>query len=214
MTLQELFTQVKGKKRKHKPKIDELLNGDYLIIAEGMHDSGTVKVYENGYVLYTEYNHFTIFHVSDVYGKGMEYTTADEYAVPKKSRVIEADYFKDQDWLFRVVMEGNNRIQHNHNVKQNRYVAFRYSGIAEDIDELGYLPEYLVEDDFFQEKINEIKDLISPDLWIVYVSIKAYGITEESLARRLKITQQAVSKRYHKACKVIPEAKEKIKNKN
>ena len=156
MTLQELFTQVKGKKQKTKPNIHSLNNGRHKIIAEGSHDNGIVKVYDNGYIFYSEDNHFTVFHISDVYGKREEYSSDDENSVPKGTRVIEGEFFNDKDWLFRVVMEGNTRIQHNHNIKQNRYIEFRYSGIAEDLEELSYIPEYLTDDDSFRVKLDEI----------------------------------------------------------
>lgn len=213
MTLQELFTQVKGKKQKSKPKLKTLFNGKHKIIAEGQHDNGIVKVYDNGYIFYSEDNHFTIFHICDVYGKREEYSTGDEMAVPKDTRVIEGDFFYDKDWLFRVVMEGNSRIQHNHNIQQNRIIEFRYSGVAEDLQELCFIPEYLTDDDSFRVSLDEIKEHVSPDLWVVYVSIKAYGITEAAIAHDLNITQQAVSKRYRKACRTIPEVGKEIARK-
>ena len=213
MTLQELFTQVKGKKQKSKPKIKTLNNGKHKIIAEGRHDNGIVKVYDNGYIFYSEDDHFTVFHISDVYGKREEYSSDDKMAIPRETRVIEGDFFNEQDWLFRVVMEGNARIQHNHNIQQNRFVEFRYSGIAEDLEELCYIPEYLTDDDSFRVNLDDIKEHVSPDLWVVYVSIKAFGITEAAIARDLNITQQAVSKRYRKACRTIPEVGKEIARK-
>ena len=212
MTLNELYAQVKDKKKGTFPKLEDLINSKYRLIAEGKHNTGIVKVYDTGYILYFEDDRYTVFHISDVYGRGEQYATEHEYAVPYDSRRIKAEFFNNQDWLLRIVMEGNDRITHNHENNERRYVAFRYSDIGEDIKQMGYIPEYLTDDEepSAEELIDKVREKVDPDLWAVYVSIKIYGKKENALAAELKISQQAVSKRYRKACKTIPEVRDQV----
>lgn len=214
MTLEELYSQVKDTKKTKYPKIDDLISGKYKVIAEGKHDTGIVKVYETGYILYIEDNKYTIFHITDVYGVGFSYTTQLYQDASIPYRKFNAEFFNDKDWLFRVVMAGNDRIVHNNNVNYERNIAFRYSGIAEDISELCYIPDYLQDNDddadTVSDKIEQVKSMVSPNLWSVFVSIKVDGELERNVAAELHITQQAVSKRYRKACEQIPQAGKRV----
>ena len=208
MTLKELAAKVTGEKWNKTPKVTDLIASGSPVIASGEHNDGNITVFENGYILYTEDDHLTIFHISDIYGKDTVYHTLNDSIIPENTRRINADVFYDLDWKISAVMHGNWRVLHNCNVYQNNLVEYHYSGLPEDyVDRLCYTPDYLtdepVEEDHFSKAIEAVKVRIVPTQWDVYIGIVVQDLTEEQLAVKLNISQQAVCKRYRKAIKNI-----------
>lgn len=113
--MKELRALVQNNKEELAPSYEHLRFGNIPIVACGKHSTSDITVYQNGFVLYTESNHYTIFHIDTVYNKNKQYLTVDERTVPERLRTIEASVFWDLDWIIRLVMEGNERIIHNHN---------------------------------------------------------------------------------------------------
>ena len=223
MTLNELYSLVTAPKQKTAPRLRDLMQSESPIIAYGKHDDGEVTVYENGYVVYTESNRMTIFHLKEVYSRGIEYDTCKgDNIVPKRLRAFGASYFHDKDWLFSVVMYGNWRIANNYEKFLRKKIQFHFSSVSEELEYIFPIDdEPLFDEESDKENEEEIKtliktrlkkaeDMIVPSQWHVYVSITGYGITETELACQLGISQQAVSKRFKKCEKHIPRIREEI----
>lgn len=218
MTLKELSAQVTGTKKKDGMSRSELLNSGSPAIAIGSHNNGSVSVFQNGYILYSECHYFTVFHISEVCGKNAQYNTVDKDVPYSDARIIGADYLENLEWILPITMWGNGRIIHNLNVRENDHRDFRYSGVPEDWDDIACVyedsPYEEVEDaDEAQHAIDEIKIRIVPTQWSVFVGKVVDGLSEEQLATTLNISQQAVSKRYKKAISNIRRVKRDLPNK-
>ena len=215
MTLKELAALVTGEKLDHTVRASELLKMNSLVIAKGIHDTGEVTVFQNGYILYTEDNHLTVFHLSDVLGKTVYYKTTHSKIIPEEQRQLEISFFEDLDWLIRIVMYGNGKIVHNCNSILDQKIEFRFAVMPDNHIDMVYIPEYLTDeaDNREQQKqlIEAVKVRIVPTQWLVFVNKAGFGMTEAQLGKKLNISQQAVGKRYRKALKNIAKAKEEVK---
>ena len=217
MTLKELRALVQNNKEETAPSYEQLRFGNIPIVACGKHSTGDITVYQNGFVLYTESNHYTIFHIDTVYNKSKQYLTVDEKTVPERLRTIEASVFWDLDWIIRLVMEGNERIIHNNNCAENKLIEFHYSEFSEDMEELCYTPGDLEEKALFEkmcdELVEKVRSKLLPKQWVAYVKIEVHGLSEQELAEELKVSQQAVSRCYARACERILRVKADVERK-
>ena len=213
MTLKELYSVVNPIKTKNHMILTELLESGAPVVAEGKHDTGTVSVFKNGYILYTEDDRWTIFHISEVMRSGVRYETDKESIVPRKTRVLNASFFYEKDWILGIVMEGNRRMIENGDRVFRKWVEFHYSEYSEEMEQLCFIPQYEIEDDisdWIHTQIVELQKHITPSQWNVFVNITAFGVTEKELAERMHITQQTVSTCYRRAVNNIHKAKRKI----
>lgn len=220
MTLRELCAQVRGKKEKGQIGKNQLLSAKEREIASYATTLGSgtipvsIRVFESGYVLYEEDEKHTVFHLDDVCGKDMEYDSVDKQGTSRRSRVVPGEVYMSADCTLRLILEGNDRVMHNREKVESDHVEFSYSGIAEDMPQLGYTPDFFR---WIEEEIDHLKMLdllrrlemeIRPVQWNVYVMIERDGKRQKDIASMLGITQQAVSKDYRMARKAIESLRE------
>jgi len=218
VTLKELYDQVKGEKLEKTPSDKELINSGSPIIASWKCDETEMTAFENGYILYSEWGHHTVFHVSDIYTHGMEYQTYRGNAVPRYMRYLDANFFHDKDWRYRVIMLGNDRIVDNRGTEESEFLAYHFSSISYELEQVYSIPNDSDDEDEIDEEefrkwirsqITEIKKYIKPTQWKVYVNITAFDKKETEIAEQMKISQQAVSKTYKRSIKNISEVRKK-----
>lgn len=223
MILRELMEQVNGEKEKGQIGKEQLKSVAGEPIASDSMRMGangalvSIQVFGNGYVLYEEDGKCTVFHLSDIRGKGKEYETVKESFGSKKERTVPDEVYMNEDWKLRLLLEGNERIQHNQEKRESDHVQFHYSEYSEDMKELGYEPELL------EELLNEIKKeegrrvieavraSMKPAQWKIYVLVEGVGFRQREVAEKLGITQQAVSKEYCKAKAIVEELRELLR---
>ena len=223
MTLRELYSQVRGNKVRGQLGKYQLLSRHERQLAKYVTTMGEgsikvmIRVFESGYVLYEEDNKFAVFHLDDVCGSNTIYDTVCREAVARKERVIPDEVYMSADWTLRLILEGNERIMHNREKVESDHVEFSYSGISEEMAQLGYTPDFfrLIEEEINRQKMLEvfekIQEVMKPVQWNVYVLIERDGKKQREIADMLGKTQQAVSKDYKVAKAKIEEIREVLK---
>ena len=231
MILRELMEQVNGEKEKGQIGKEQLKSVAGEPIASDSMRMGangalvSIQVFGNGYVLYEEDGKCTVFHLSDIRGKGKEYETVKESFGSKKERTVPDEVYMNEDWKLRLLLEGNERIQHNQEKRESDHVQFHYSEYSEDMKELGYEPELL------EELLNEIKKeegrrvieavraSMKPAQWKIYrsfdwgyrrpFSVGWWAVDYDGVVYR--ILEMAVSKEYCKAKAIVEELRELLR---
>lgn len=215
MTLKELTAQVTGKKKPQAMHYSTLLANRIPVIASSEHDNGSVTAFVNGYIVYTEDNYVTVFHVSEITGKNKR--VSDERANHGTDKKRISDILEDLDWRIGAVMKGNSRITSNREAYQAELVQYHYSEIPEEVTHTGVFYDRMSDTDELTEHIRkvveEVKKEIRPTQWVVYVGIAVNKMTQDEMATKLNISQQAVGKRYKNALRNVSRAKRKVQKK-
>ena len=223
MTLKELYAQVRGKRTAGQLGKYQLLARHERQLAKYATTMGEgaikvmIRVFESGYVLYEEDNKFAVFHLDDICGKNTIYDTVDKSLVSRKERVIPAEVYMSADWTLRIILEGNERIMHNREKVESDHVEFSYSGISEEMSQLGFTPDFFhaIEEEINHKKMLEVFEAVKREMkpvqWNVYILIERDGKKQKEIASMLGKTQQAVSKDYMVAKAKIEAIREILK---
>jgi hypothetical protein len=223
MTLKELYSQVRGRKSKGQLGKYQLLSrherqlAKYVTTMGGGSIKVCIRVFESGYVLYEEDEKFTVFHLSEIVNKNMEYDTTDSTLVSRKERNIQSEALMSSEWYVRIILEGNDRIMHNREKVEADHTEFSYSGISEDMAQLGTSDDYLKEiiKEIDHQKMLEIfevvKNSMKPIKWEIFVKIMCDGKTQVEIAPLYGKTQQAVSRHFVDAKDIIEELRDELK---
>ena len=221
MTLKELVSRVNGVKDEGQvPKAATLqLRGEEVLVREVSTVSGIetiITVYESGMVLYQEVDRSTVFHISDAINGEFIYDTTDENISSEKSRTVNVSDYMDADWRVRLIMYGNDRITHNRLKTDSDHIEYHFSGIADDIPDLGYTPNLLSGFEKVlnlareQHIIDRAKRKMTDSQWNIYFHIEALGMNQHEVARLLGISPQYVNRAYKRACKLIRDARQEL----
>ena len=216
MTLRELTAQVTGKKKPKALHYSTLLASGVPVVASSEHDNGSVTAFANGYIVYTEDDYVTVFHVSEITGKNKRVPDDERDNLGQDKKRI-ADILEDLDWRIGAVMKGNSRITSNREAYQAEMVQYHYSEIPEEVTHIGAYYDLSTDADELsasvRKVVEEIKKEIRPTQWVVYVGIAVNKMTQDEMASHLKISQQAVGKRYKNALRNVSLAKRKVQKK-
>ncbi len=113
-TLGELKENIESTVGKKLPTAKALLNSGERIVAEKVFSDGNVLyVYESGFALYKSKRHKTVFRVDRCGG----YT----YYTHQGDLTYCEGYFDQQDWAVRLLIEAEDRIQHNLDVQEEKH---------------------------------------------------------------------------------------------
>lgn len=116
MTLRELMKKAdKAAWVERVPSVAQLMkDGIPAICSEKMGSGIEVTALQNGYVIYQNGDHATVFPLHEC----RDYV---EKSVTEEEHVLSFDAFADQPWQIRTFMEGEKRLVHNTNAR--RYLA-------------------------------------------------------------------------------------------
>ena len=225
MTLKELYSLVEGEKKEGKHTCKELQNSNLKIIVREILSSSSpisvLTVYENGLVLFQEDKRYTVFHISDVVSKDVIYDSG-LYEMPDiEERRVSKDELLNYDWKVALYMEGSERIANNRDKTECYHILFSFDSTNDETREkyLGYTPnlnaafEKTLELQRYKEVIDMVRSKLSDAEWNTYFNVEVLGMHQDDLAKQEGISQQAISKRYLKACRLIEKYREEFRNK-
>lgn len=110
MTLQELTGKISGTFGKAMPTPSRLKAGTSPVVAYlEAKDGSRLTVYENGFALYEAEGSETVFRV--------DYCGGYAYFGRRGVDYLTEEFFQDAEWWVRLVLEGEDRLTHNRNVK-------------------------------------------------------------------------------------------------
>ena len=186
MTLKDLKKRVPvADEKKVILRKKELLNtGAEIVVKEIIEDGVEISVYDNGYVLYEEGRHRTVFRLHEC--KDYDYS-----AVDGRKDAFGADFFENENWYILPLMVGMDRVEDS-----RRRILSNHKVISIDIEE----------NDFFSIKARCVPDMTEKVLWnemMREISDYCEGASQAEIAKNLEISQQAASGLIQRALVII-----------
>lgn len=185
LTLQQLkqIVDVPDQERKT-PTAKKLRESGSVIAKTRLEKNVEITVYRNGYVLYQVDRRATVFPI----------TLCQEYLYEKGDLAIRIPekFFEQEIWYMRLVLEGEDRLTWNEEVReQTRNIS--YSAISEEWSVLGDTAESALEYLMKQETVEELLSLLTERQRVVVRQFYLHQKTQKQIAQELKITAPAVS---------------------
>ena len=145
MTLKDLKKRVPvaDEKKVILRKKELLSTGAEIVVKEIIEDGVEISVYDNGYVLYEEGRHRTVFRLHEC--KDYDYS-----AVDGRTDAFGADFFENENWYILPLMVGMDRVEDS-----RRRILSNHKVISIDIEE----------NDFFSIKARCVPDMTEKVLW-------------------------------------------------
>lgn len=188
MTLHELKNRVQvADVRAGVPGRRELLEtGVAIVVKEVISDDVEISVFENGYVLFQDGKHYTVFRLHDCEGY-------DYCPLAGKNEIFQASFFENENWYMLLLMVGMDRLEKNQScVLSNHKVC--------SIDVGGFISilegsqQDVLERIIQEETMMEIRSLLSEKQMYAVTAYYCEGISQLEISKRLGISQQAASK--------------------
>ena len=108
VTLRELRTQISATSEGKLPTFKQLMEMKSAVVAQKVVNTALLTVYQNGYAVYEADGARTVMAVD----RCKEYT----YDFDNGTRItIQQELLENEEWSIRLLMEGEMRLEHNHN---------------------------------------------------------------------------------------------------
>lgn len=186
LTLKELRNMVEeAAVQERVPSVRGLLeSGVPIVVKEMLSGQTEISVYQNGLVLYRAGNHATVFPLHPcgdyIYDSAMAHIEN-----------IKADFFENENWYIRLLLEGEDRLAKNQDVRNGKKTV-SYSCIAEDWDVLA-MEDTLLDRLIERDALEEILVLLTENQRYVVTRHYLNDVAQKEIARELGVTNQAVS---------------------
>ena len=148
LTLQELKQVVSNREERRKvPSAKYLRENGVAVARQRLVDCAEIIAYQTGYVLYCVGDYATVFPL---------FTCRDYvYEAKRKIAVVEEDFFDNQPWYVRLILEGEDRLCRNRETREHNN-CISYSCISEEWCELMELlterQRQMIQRIYFQEQ--------------------------------------------------------------
>lgn len=179
-------------------KKSDLIEKKVDVIAKKMTEDGKgLCVYKNGYVLYAEDKHWTIFHLYEC--KNYYYEFVDE-----SKKVIDNNYFENEEWYLLPMLIGMNRIEENYS-----RIVTNHKTISLDIENSDHMKIFdlsvpdVLEKLITEETIEQIKDVLSERQWYVLTAYYCEGLSQVEIAKKLNVRQAVICRMIKHAIRVL-----------
>lgn len=195
LTLQELKQVVGNRKEKRKvPSARYLRENDVAVVKHRLIDGAEIIAYQTGYVFYCAGDYGTVFPL---------FTCRDYvYEAGRKITVVKEDFFDNQPWYVRLILEGEDRLCRNREVREHNN-CISYSHISEGWCELVDKRQNVLEKLIIEEAIGEFMDVLTDRQRQVIHQIYFQQRTQREVSRVFGITEPAVSKCISQATRVL-----------
>lgn len=199
MTLRELRGMVTGNKAEERMISAKALreSNTEIVCKEMINRDTDITVYENGYVLYRTGSKCTVFSLPE---KGCY-----SYDSVNEASVLDGDFFENEAWYFRLILEGEDRITENGRKSEAKRVEGSYSQFEAD-DRCGDMADPNA--DFVarlleEEYIDELMSILSAQQRAAIYAYYIEGLSQKQIAKRLNISCPAT-------CRLIMRGIEKL----
>lgn len=185
LTLQELKKCVTIPELDKKiPTAKQLRESGSVVVMEKVGEDTELCVYQNGYVLYRVCKHSTVFPL---------YLCGDYLYVSGKNVIcLTEQFFENEKWSLRLMLEGEDRLNRNQDEKERRWntscnvIADRW--ITED-DFIETVLEHLTEQEMIDEFSLFLTDRQKVIVWKYFFEKK----TQRQISEELGVSKSAVS---------------------
>ena len=133
------------------------VSGVPVVTEKVLENHGSIKVYQNGYVIYRAHKRVTVFSLRDCVH--YKYDAAEG-----AGHHIEEAEFDDYEWHIRLVLEGEDRIFMNYEIIQGKWMPSREDReykeeILEGVDEAVSTLERMISEEGVEELLSTLTDL-------------------------------------------------------
>ena len=181
LTLQELKQVVGNREERRKvPSARYLRENDVAVVKQRLIDGAEIIAYQTGYIFYCAGDYGTVFPL---------FTCRDYvYEAGRKITVVKEDFFDNQPWYVRLILEGEDRLCRNREVREHNN-CISYSHISEGWCELVDKRQNVLEKLIIEEAIGEFMDLLTDRQRQREVS-RVFGITEPAVSKCISQAKQ------------------------
>ena len=124
VTLRELRTQISATSEGKLPTFKQLMEMKSAVVAQKVVNTALLTVYQNGYAVYEADGARTVMAVD----RCKEYT----YDFDNGTRItIQQELLENEEWSIRLLMEGEMRLEHNHNKTFDKFECVSLVVLAE-----------------------------------------------------------------------------------
>jgi len=175
------------KTRGKTPSARMLLSGiSPVLVKEMIGQDSDVTVFENGYVLYRIGKRCAVFPLPE---KGSYF-----YESVKSGSILQADFFENENWYVRLMMEGEDRIADNQRKRDSKAQLVSYSAFEDDQgkdleDKKQDILSSLVKKEMLEEFLGMMTEKQKAAVYRYYVEC----MSQIEIAEIMGITQQTVS---------------------
>lgn len=154
------------------------------IVAEKRKDGVSLTAYRNGYAHYCVYRHSTIFpfHLCGNY----------LYECNCKTILVPGQFFEDKEWFVRLILEGEDRLSKNQEVKEQRR-CISYHSVSEEWESLADRKEPVLERMIKREAIEKIMETLTRRQRRVIYLYYFQRETQREIANELGISRATVA---------------------
>ena len=211
LTLQELKQVVGNREERRKvPSARYLRENDVAVVKQRLIDGAEIIAYQTGYVFYCVGAIAgaiigSIYEIDNIKTTVFTLFTCRDYVYEegRKITVVKEDFFDNQPWYVRLILEGEDRLCRNREVREHNN-CISYSHISEGWCELVDKRQNVLEKLIIEEAIGEFMDLLTDRQRQVIHQIYFQQRTQREVSRVFGITEPAVSK-------CISQAKQKMR---
>lgn len=215
LTLRELKNRVQvADARITVPKKAELLeSGAEIVVKELIENGVEISVFSNGYVLYVEGMHFTVFRLHDCESYEYEFLEGT-------SESVQASFFENENWYMLPLMIGMKRVETN-----RRRLITNHKVLSFDVEDNDYMnlqdvsmPDVL-DLMILEETLKEIREILNERQLYAITAYYCDGISQFEISKNLGVSQQTASKLIKTAIHSVRDAmgldvKENIRKRN
>lgn len=203
MTLKELQNKIEKTTGKNLPTAAYLRAGNSPVVASRELDGGAkLSVYQNGFALYQTDGGSTVFRVDHCGG----YT----YFGRSEQTELSENFFADTDWWVRLLMEGEDRLTHNRNIKAERHECL-FEGDSEAYYNICGTEQPMYEEIAQMERIEAMLSILTVRQREIVTMYYIDGLGIKEIAKVCGISFQAVSAAISESRKKLEKNREKIK---
>ncbi len=184
LTLQELKQIVKVPGQRDKvPTAKELSSFGILVVKKNLNGSAEIAAYKDGYAVYRAGGYATVFpiHSCGAYSYG-----------PDESEHIAECFFEGEAWYMRLVLEGEDRLEHNQRAKK-KSTEVSYSAASEEWRVLKASGSSALERIAREETIKESLAVLTEPQRRAAFRCLIEQKTQRQISKELGLTVQAVS---------------------
>ena len=192
VTLRELRTQISATSEGKLPTFKQLMEMKSAVVAQKVVNTALLTVYQNGYAVYEADGARTVMAVD----RCKEYT----YDFDNRTRItIQQELLENEEWSIRLLMEGEMRLEHNHNKTFDKFECVSLECDGSDWSAAASV-------DFLQEDYEMV--IAEIELCRLYEAMdkltKRYkGMSQQAIAQKLGIGRRSVGNCIEGALKKI-----------
>ena len=203
MTLKELQNKIEKTMGKDLPTAAHLRAGNSpLVISKAFDGDARLSVFQNGFALYTCGRSATVFRV--------DYCGGYTYFGRNEQTELSEDFFTDTDWWVRLLMEGEDRLTHNRNIKAERNEC-SFGGDTEAYYNLCGTEQPMIDEMMSGERMEAVLSILTVRQRELFTLYYIDGYEMKEIARICGISFQAVSIALSESRKKLEKNREKIK---